>query len=63
MTTPVRPKQALISIPEACAYLGGIHRVTLYRRIREGHLKLVHIGSRSFISTAELDSYIEKLGA
>lgn len=61
MTAPIQPQQALLTIPQACEYLGGISRCTLYRRAKEGHIRFVHIGRRSFISTNELDTYIESL--
>jgi excisionase family DNA binding protein len=53
----------LISIPEACEILGGICRATLYRLVKSEKLKLVKVGSRSFVPDTSLASYLNELGA
>lgn len=48
-------------IPEVRRMLGGISRGKLYELIDEGHLRRVKVGSRTFITTASIDAYVESL--
>jgi len=43
--------------------LGGISRSTLYQLFRDGALRTVKIGTRTFVPQSEIDALIErKLG-
>jgi len=48
-----------MSIVEACEYLGGISRPTMYRLLGEG-LASYTIGSRRFFTKDGLDEFINK---
>lgn len=51
----------LVSLPDACAVLGGLSRATLYREMARGRLMSVKVGSRSFITNDELGRYQQML--
>lgn len=53
-------KPALISIPDACRYLGGVSRAKLYADLLP-QLETVHIGKRHFVLVASLDRLIAQL--
>lgn len=48
-----------MSIVEACEYLGGISRSTLFHLLKEG-LPSYTIGSRRFFTKDSLDKFIDK---
>ncbi len=45
---------------EACGYLGGISRPTMYRLLGEGQLSSYHIGVRRYFTKESLDHLIDK---
>jgi hypothetical protein len=50
-------RPALVSIPEACRYLGELSRSRLYELMPQ--LEVVRIGARTFLTVASLDRLIE----
>jgi excisionase family DNA binding protein len=48
----------LLDVAEACDYMGGIHRATLYRLVKRGKLKLVKVSGSTRFRRSELDRYI-----
>jgi Helix-turn-helix domain len=50
----------LVTREEARAALGGISMASLKRRIRDGDIAVVKVGSRTMIEPAELDAYIDR---
>jgi excisionase family DNA binding protein len=46
------------TISEACQYLGGISRPTLYKLMGDGGLPLYRIGRRVFFTKESLDEFI-----
>jgi excisionase family DNA binding protein len=62
--SPVRGQfgRILNAIPEARERLGGISRSKLYELISSGDLRVVKIGSRSFIPEESLQAFATKLG-
>ena len=57
------PKVAPIlhDIPTSREILGGLGTSKFYEEVRDGKLKLVKIGKRSFCTGAELARYVEAL--
>jgi excisionase family DNA binding protein len=55
-------RRLLWPIDEA-AYLLGCHRVTLWRRIQAGDLRVVRVGRRTWVPDAELHRYVANLEA
>jgi hypothetical protein len=53
-------KPALVSIADACRYLGDISRAKLYADLLP-HLDTVHIGSRHFVVVKSMDRLIATL--
>ncbi len=53
--------ERLYSVSEARSVLGKIGPTTFYGEVREGRLRTVHIGRRTFVSGTELQSYLERL--
>ena len=51
----------LHSIPEARVMLGGIGNSKFYELVGAGQLKLVKIGSRSFVTSDEIRRYVAAL--
>lgn len=51
----------LLTVPEACARLGGISRWKLYQEMNRLKLSFVHIGRRRFIPHDDLLVYVEQL--
>jgi excisionase family DNA binding protein len=49
----------LLTVPEACAQLGGLSRAMFYKQLREG-LRVVHVGRRVLVPEAELHRFIER---
>ena len=58
---PAPPPRLLLTMDEAAVALGGLSKAGVYRLIRQGRLKKVKVGSRTFISTAELERYVASL--
>ena len=56
-------EKRLLRRDAACERLGGISMVFLYKLASEGEIKLVKIGSRSFITEDSVVDYIERLEA
>lgn len=48
----------LLSISQACDYLGGIHRATLYREHKRKRLAFVKVRGATFVRRSELERYI-----
>lgn len=48
----------LLDTPQACDYLGGIHRATLYRLLRAGKVKCVKVGASTRWRQSELDRFL-----
>jgi hypothetical protein len=59
-TDPVR--RLLHDIEEARRLLGGISRTKIYGEMKNGRIRPVHIGSRTFIAHDELQRFIRELG-
>jgi hypothetical protein len=55
VATPLKP--AILSIRDACGYLGGLSRAKLYADVLP-KLESVHLGARHFIVVASLDRFI-----
>ena len=53
--------QLLHTIPEARARLGNIGHSKFYQIVGSGQLKLVKIGRRSFVTSDELERYVNAL--
>ena len=54
----------LLSVPEACAALGGISRSALYEGpIARGELRVIHVGRRVFVPGASIATYIAERSA
>jgi excisionase family DNA binding protein len=57
-------KQPLLySVRQACAELGGISRNTFYRLVAARELRLVKIGTRSYVTADELHAYVSRLAS
>jgi len=51
------------TISEACQYLGGVSRPTMYRLLGGGELSSYHIGVRVYFTKESLDKFInERVG-
>lgn len=50
----------LRTIPEAIDRLRTSRR-TFYRLVKQGRIRLVHQGARSYVTTRELDAYLASL--
>ena len=48
---------------EACHYLGGLSRMTVYRMLEQGQLSSYHRGVRRYFTKEALDAYIDRLVA
>lgn len=53
----------LIPISTAAVYLGGISKPTVYSLVHAGHIKLVKVGRRSFVTAQSINDYIDRLEA
>lgn len=58
MTDTTQLRRRLYSIPEAAQQLGGIGRTTIYELAKRGHIQLVKIGARSFVTDSSIEEYI-----
>jgi len=52
--------EALLTLDETCALLGGITATTLRRWIREQRISVVRVGGRVFIEPTELRALIAR---
>jgi len=52
---PLKPR--LVSIPNACRYMGDVSRAKFYADILP-HLETVHFGTRHFIVVQSMDRFI-----
>jgi excisionase family DNA binding protein len=48
----------LLDVPQACEYLGGISRSTLYRLMKRKQLKWVKVGGSTRFRRSELERYL-----
>ena len=46
------------TMAEACQYLGGVSRPTMYKLMRDGEVSSFHIGVRVYIPIESLDKFI-----
>jgi hypothetical protein len=53
-------KPALVSIPDACKYMGGVSRAKFYTDVLP-QLATVHLGTRHLVVVSSMDSLIVKL--
>ncbi len=60
---PGSTDRALYPIPEARRLLGGISHSCFYELIKQEKLKLSKIGRRSFVSSAEINRFLDELEA
>ena len=61
--TPSVPNRALYPVPEARRLLGGISHTGFYKLVKQEQLKLSKIGRRSFVSSAEINRFLDELEA
>ncbi|BCI88548.1 hypothetical protein NIIDMKKI_37540 [Mycobacterium kansasii] len=54
-------ERAIVPIPEAQAYLGGIGLTKLYELFKQGELTKINIGRRGFVTLESLQAYVERL--
>jgi hypothetical protein len=54
-TAPLKP--ALVSIRDACKYMGGVSRAKFYSDVLP-QLETVHLGTRHFVVVASMDRFI-----
>ena len=51
------------TMPEACDYLGGISRQTMYRLLGDGAIESYHLGVRRYFTKESMDRLInERIG-
>ena len=60
---PSTVDRALYPIPEARRLLGGISHSCFYELIKQEKLKLSKIGRRSFVSSTEINRFLDELEA
>ena len=53
-------KPAIVSIPDACKYMGGVSRAKFYLDVLPS-LETVYLGARHFVVVASIDRLIAKL--
>ena len=64
LRSPLQPdRPLLVSIPEARRQLGGIGKTAAYDVIRRHGIRLVKIGGRSMVPTAEIERVVAELMA
>ena len=62
LRSPLHPdRPLLVSIPEARRQLGGIGKTAAYEAIRRHGIRLVKIGGRSMVPTAEIERVVAEL--
>ena len=60
MDNTVRDKRGM-SMDEACAYIGGVSRPTMYRLMGQGALSSYMIGNRRYFLRDELDEFLLRM--
>ena len=50
----------MFTMAEACKYLGGISRPTMYKLIGEGAIRSLHIGVRRYFPLESLNTFIDE---
>lgn len=50
----------IYSVPEARQLLGGIGHTLFYRLVRDGNLRLLKVGGRSFVTAEELERFVRE---
>ena len=50
----------IFTMAEACKYLGGISRPTMYKLIGEGAIRSLHIGVRRYFPVESLNTFIDE---
>ena len=55
--------EPLLLTPEEAAQVLRVGRTTLYALIKDGNLRPCHIGRSCRVSRAELERYVDRLGA
>jgi excisionase family DNA binding protein len=59
---PIEPaSRELVPTSDVPNYLGHISRVKVYQLIKQGELKKVKIGKRSFVLKSSIDAFIDRL--
>lgn len=53
----------IMPVPEARRSLGDIGKTTFYRLVKDGRLKVVKIGQRTFVAAAEVERFVNELSA
>jgi predicted DNA-binding transcriptional regulator AlpA len=53
----------LLSIPEACAALGGIGRSSLYAELGSGRVRSIKLGRRRLVPSGAIAAYINERAA
>lgn len=48
-----------LTVGDACEYLGGLSRATLYRLVAADRLRTFKVGARTLILRADLDRFVE----
>jgi hypothetical protein len=60
-TKDIESDDALLwSIPTATRRLGGVHRTTIWRRVKSGEFTAVHLGKRTMIVAQSVHNWIAK---
>ena len=52
-------EKRVFTMAEACEYLGGISRPTMYRLIGQGEINSLHIGVRRYFPRESLDAFVD----
>lgn len=60
-SAPTAAERALMSVPEAQAYLGGLGLTKTYALVNAGEIVKVNIGRRGFITRESLVAYVDRL--
>ena len=53
-------QRGALTLAEACAYLGGISRPTIYKLLGEGKIPSFTIGTRRYFRRESLDEYMSQ---
>lgn len=51
----------LVSVPEARHELGDLGNSKFYELVKQGEIKTVKIGKRTFVARSELERYVDEL--
>lgn len=52
---------AALSVDEAAAFLGGVHRSTIYDMAKRGEFRMLKMGGRTIIPRGDLIAYLDRL--